>query len=224
MEEFLLRVANSLSLLGISFAAGIFVVTIHEYAHAFTSWRMGDNLPRFGRRVSLNPLKHVDIVGLLFMVQTGFGWGKPVQTSPKNYKDKKKGTILNGISGPLANVLLAAVMAFIIAFIDIFAEQGKIYLAGYKALYLITFLKDTLIFSLNLALVSLMPMKPYDGFMIWGGVIPSKNQFKIFQYQGVILAFFLLIILISPEIFSTVTRPLGGLLELSARGIVHLII
>lgn len=222
--EFLFRVGNSIALLGISFTAGIITVAVHEWAHAFTSWKMGDNLPRFGRRLSLNPLRHVDLVGLLFMVQTGFGWGKPVQTSPKNYNDKKKGIIINGISGPLASALLAAFMAFIIAFIDILAEKEKLFLAGYKALYLVTFLKDTLIFSLNLALVSLIPMKPFDGFMIWGGVIPPKNQFKIFQYQGIILAVFLLVILISPEIFSTITRPLGRLLELSAKGILHLII
>jgi len=222
--EFLLRLGNSLALLGISFMAGIIVAAVHEYAHAFISWKMGDNLPRFGRRLSLNPLRHVDIVGLLFMVQTGFGWGKPVQTSPKNYKDKKKGTILSGISGPLASVILAALMAFILAFIDIFTEEGKLFFTGYKAVYLIAFLKDVLIFSLNLALVSLIPMKPYDGFMIWGGLIPPKNQFKIFQFQGIMLAIFLLVILMSPEIFSTITRPLGALLELSAKGIVHIFI
>ena len=222
--ELLLRIGNGLALLGISFIAGILVAAVHEYAHAFTSWRMGDNLPRFGRRVSLNPLRHVDIVGLLFMVQTGFGWGKPVQTSPKNYKDKKKGIILNGISGSLASVILAALTAFILAFINISAEEGKLFLQGYSEVYLITFLKDIFIFSLNLALVSLIPMKPYDGFMIWGGVIPPKNQFKIFQFQGIMLAVFLLVILISPEIFSSITRPLGVLLEISAKGIVKLFI
>ncbi|MGE5473313.1 MAG: site-2 protease family protein [Ignavibacteriales bacterium] len=220
--ELLFRIGNSVALLGISFIAGIIVVAVHEWAHAFTSWKMGDNLPRFGRRLSLNPFRHVDFVGLLFMVQTGFGWGKPVQTSPKNYKDKKKGIILNGISGPLASILLAAIMAFIISFIDILAEKEKLYLSGYKALYLITFLKDTLFFSLNLALVSLIPMKPFDGFMIWGGAIPPKNQFKIFQFQGIMLAVFLLVILISPEIFSTITKPIGSLLELSSKGILHL--
>jgi len=220
--EVLLKIGNGFALLGISFIAGIIVVAVHEFAHAFTSWKMGDNLPRFGRRLSLNPLRHVDAVGLLFMVQTGFGWGKPVQTSPKNYKDKKKGTILNGISGPLANILLAALIAFILAFVEIRVEQGKLLLGGYAEIYLLTFFKDLSFFSLNLALVSLIPMKPFDGFMIWGGVIPPKNQFKIFQFQGIMLAVFLLVILIAPNILTSITRPLEGLLELSARGILKL--
>lgn len=221
--DLLLRIGNSFALLGISFIAGIIVITVHEYAHAFTSWKLGDNLPRFGRRLTLNPLRHIDLVGLLFMVQTGFGWGKPVQTSPKNYNDKKKGIILNGASGPLASILLAAFAGLILAFLDIRLEEGKMFLTGYKEIYLLTFLKEIFFFSLNLAFVSLIPIRPYDGFMIWGGVIPPQNQFKIFQYQGILLAVFLLIILISPNIFTSVTRPLGMLLQFSEKGILKLL-
>jgi Zn-dependent protease len=179
---------------------------------------LGDKTVKFNKRLSLNPIRHIEIVGLLFLMLTGFGWGRPVETSPKNFMDKKKGTILTGISGPLISMITALLACFAIAFIDVNIEEGRIFLVGYAGVYTAQFLQEFYRYSLNLAIISLLPFKPFDGFMIWGGIIPPRNQFKIFQYQGLILTIFILVILISPQIFSILTNPIGMLLQNSAEG------
>jgi Zn-dependent protease len=198
-----LRIIEQLMVLAIILFAAVISITIHEFAHAFTSWRMGDNLPRFSGRLTLNPFSHIDIVGLIFMVSTcyismgimntGFGWGKPVETSPKYYKDKQKGTILVGLSGPLTSFIFA-----ILALIPYTIIQQKSLASTLNPLVIVlgTFLNYISVFSFNLALISLLPFRPFDGFMIWGKMINPKTQFIMLQFQNIIFSFFLLIILI----------------------------
>ena len=158
-----MNLLNSFALLGISFLAAIIVVIVHEYAHAFTSWRLGDKLPKFNGRLTLGPRSHIDIVGILFMIHSGFGWGRPVETSPRHYKDKKKGTVLAGLSGPLLSLALAIIVQAILSVIKVKSLEGTYNLIGYADLYLKTFLGSISVFSFNLAVISLLPIHPYDG-------------------------------------------------------------
>lgn len=220
----LINIFEALAILGVSLLAAMVVVTVHEFAHAFTSWRLGDKLPRFNRRLTLSPISHTDIVGALFFMQTGFGWGNPVETSPKHYKNKKKGTILVGVSGPLASLALAVAGGLVLRVIEVMTVAGAFPIVGFPAALLENFVRAVYFMSFNFAVISLIPMHPFDGFMVWGKVISPKSQFTIFQHQGLILTIFLLVVLIAP---SVIEMPIGFLRQiivgLPASGIADLV-
>ena len=87
----------------------LIALTFHELAHGWVSTKLGDPTPRLRGRMTLNPMAHLDLIGTLLMVFTGFGWAKPVEVNPMYYKDRKKGMALVGAAGPLANLLLAII-------------------------------------------------------------------------------------------------------------------
>ena len=90
-----------------SFLAVMFVITIHEFAHAFAAHKCGDNTPKAMGRLTINPIAHLDPMGLLFCILFGFGWAKPVQVNPLNFKSYKKGVFWVSIAGVLANYTMA---------------------------------------------------------------------------------------------------------------------
>ncbi len=216
----LLEALKVLGSFGIWFLAAVVVVTVHEYAHAFTSWRLGDKLPKFNRRLTLNPVSHTDIVGILFFMATSFGWGRPVEISPKHYKDKKKGVVLVGLSGPIASVMLAVAAAVLVKVLSI---SGNLNLPIYILDYLSQFFSKIYLYSFNLAIISLIPMFPFDGFMVWGKIISPKGQFKLFQYQNLMLTIFLVIILISKDFIDIFIAPVRNIVGGSISGIIELI-
>lgn len=229
--DILLRILNELALVGVTFLAAVVVVAVHEYAHAFTSYKLGDNLPKLNRRLTLNPLSHIDMVGILFFMMQGvigagamqnaFGWGKPVETSPRNYKDKKKGNMLAGLAGPLASIGLAVAALVFIQAIKIQTLTGAWNLVGYASDYLAGFLNGIYYFSFNLAFISLIPMSPFDGFLIWGKLISPRRQFMLFQYQRFMFTIFLLIVLIAPAALAMLISPIRAVIEISIYGIVN---
>ena len=81
--------------------------SFHEFAHAFVAYHMGDATPKLQGRLTLDPLSHVDWIGLIMFVIFGFGWAKPVQVNPSNFKNRKWGDILVSLAGPMANIFLA---------------------------------------------------------------------------------------------------------------------
>jgi Zn-dependent protease len=226
------RVLTQLASLIAVFLAAIIVITIHEFAHAFTSWRLGDKLPRFNKRLTLNPAWHIDIAGLIFMVSTGyissvssgFGWGNHVETSPKYYKDKQRGTILVGLAGPLASLILGILAMIPLAVLEQMSAAQRLQLPQLTAESLEYFLKYIIVFSFNLAFISLLPFNPFDGFMIWGKLIKPKTQFAILQYQSIIFTVFLFVILIVPGVFQTLINPVINIFQWSISNIVNLIL
>lgn len=197
----------------IPFLAAVIVVVVHEYTHALISSILGDRLPRFNRRLTLNPLSHIDMLGILFFVTKGLGWGKPVETSPRDYKDKAKDTIIVGLSGPAMSFILAVMALATLKIIEIQSNAGVLNLVSYQIDYLKQFFNQVYDFSFNFAVISLLPIYPYDGFMIWGKLISPKTQYKIFYFQRLILTFYLLIILMVPEAIREAITPLKIIVE-----------
>ena len=81
--------------------AAIIGLTVHEFAHAYTAYRLGDNTAKMEGRISLNPLRHIDWMGFFLIIFAGFGWAKPVSFNPENLKHKHRDEILISIAGPL---------------------------------------------------------------------------------------------------------------------------
>lgn len=150
----------------------LIAITFHEYAHAKISDALGDPTPRWTGRLSLNPLAHLDPVGLLMLWLFRFGWAKPVEINPSYYKDPKKGILLVSLAGPLSNLLMAFITLILIK-IDIFS--GNI---------LSTFVQVLFIYNLVLAVFNLIPIPPLDGSKILMGLLPGRQSYAFSQLEA----------------------------------------
>lgn len=175
----------------------LIALSVHEFAHGFVSSKLGDPTPRMQGRLTLNPMAHLDPVGTILMILTGFGWAKPVQINPMYYKDRVKGMALVALAGPLSNLILA----FLGLLIGVL-----IMLLGYKAnmdMSLAIFITQTFVIrNLCFMVFNLIPFPPLDGFKIAGVIFPRELYYKILQYEQYIM--YLLIFLSLTGFFSRI--------------------
>jgi Zn-dependent protease len=170
-----------------SLPAVFLAMSFHEFAHAFTADRLGDPTPAKQGRLTMDPLVHVDWIGLIMFAVFGFGWAKPVQVNTSNFKNKKWGDVLVALAGPAANMILA-IAAAIAYFI----------LSGFIA-HRYSIITDIIyyIISLNItfALLNLVPIPPFDGYQILKNLFFRRNArffWKYEQYSIFILMAFIL--------------------------------
>ena len=179
----------------ITFFSRLFVIfctmPIHEYAHALIATKLGDSTPKYDGRLTLNPMAHISPMGAIMIFLCGFGYAKPVNVNPRNFKDPKKGMAFTAIAGPISNLI----MGFIAIFIStIFARfyynnPSTLFLAIYYFLYFAG------VVNVNLAVFNLLPIPPLDGSRILQLLIPAKYYFKFMQYERyVVLIVFVLIL------------------------------
>jgi Zn-dependent protease len=144
----------------LSLPAVFLAISFHEYAHAFTAVKLGDDTPRRQGRLTLAPLVHVDWVGLILFALFGYGWAKPVQVNPSNFKNKKTGDILVALSGPAANFLVAIIslLVYVALMVINFSAPAMdtILLIVYYCIYL----------NIVFGLLNLVPIPPLDGYRI----------------------------------------------------------
>jgi len=165
----------------INIPIALIAITGHELAHAWVSSKLGDPTPRYEGRLTLNPLAHLDPVGALMMVLTGFGWAKPVGVNPMYYKDRKKGMALVAISGPLSN--------FIMAFLGILIGTLLMILGikvgwSWTTIENISFIAGLFaVRNLCLMVFNLIPIPPLDGSKILGMFLPNRTYYNILQYE-----------------------------------------
>ncbi|HHY03710.1 MAG TPA: site-2 protease family protein [Thermoanaerobacterales bacterium] len=172
----------------------LIAITFHEFAHARVSSSLGDPTPKWSGRLSLNPLAHLDPIGLLMLWIFKFGWAKPVEINPMYYKDPKKGIILVSLAGPLTNLLLA-LLSLIILKLNLFSNWI------FESFIYILFL-----YNIVLAVFNLIPIPPLDGSKILIGLLPSRRTYvfhKLEAYGPIIL-----IILAYLGILNTIMSPL----------------
>ena len=189
---------NFLSL--IIFAISLIVaITIHEFSHALAADRLGDPTPRSQGRLSLNPLKHLDIIGTLMLVIVHFGWGKPVVIDPYNFKNPKKDEILVSIAGPGSNLILATIISLILRFLT-------------PNDLTIIVLSNLVQINIILAVFNLIPIPPLDGSKILFNLLPEdiSNQWQeAFQQYGFVLLIILLFLPINGNnLISTFMAPI----------------
>ncbi len=185
----------------------IMSVVIHEFAHGYTAYLLGDNTARLCGRLTLNPLKHLDLFGsvilplLLVLMNAGFviGWAKPVPYNPNNLRDMKKGSFLVAIAGVLANLVIVLIFGLLIRFAPLFIGA-----AIAEPFYKIT----SIIVVLNLVLVifNLIPIPPLDGSKILFSYLPVKYKYieNFLEQWGMFLLLFFILFLwakVSPIIF-----------------------
>lgn len=172
--------AGKLISLLVSAAAALLCITVHEAAHAWTANRMGDPTARERGRLSLNPLHHIDPLGLICMIVCGFGWARPVPIDPRRFRRPKLGMGLTALAGPVSNVLLAIVL-FLLNSVTrfIFAYSG--YKMGWA--YVSNFLLVCGGLSAGLAVFNLFPIPPLDGSKVFFLVLSEKAYWGLMRYE-----------------------------------------
>jgi len=166
--------SEPISLIGFLLAI-IIAVTIHEFAHAWMAYRLGDLTAKYADRLSLNPAKHFDIAGTLFLLLVGFGWGKPVPVNPNALKGRYD-ELKVSIAGPVSNLLVALVLAFPIYA----AEEFGI---NYQANLVLFIIKIIIEINIMLAVFNLIPLYPLDGSRILRSLAPVSWQEKIINLE-----------------------------------------
>ncbi|NBO17323.1 MAG: site-2 protease family protein [Proteobacteria bacterium] len=167
-------------------------ITIHEFAHAVTAYKLGDPTPKLQGRVTLNPLAHLDLVGSILMLLFGFGWGKPVEYDVYNLNHPKRDTGLISVAGPLSNILLGIVLIFLSRFL------------GLEELYIVAYI------NFFLAFFNLIPIYPLDGFNVVMSLLPYDLALLWRETEKYSLIFIL--VLIFTNIPSMIISPITGFL------------
>lgn len=158
-------------------------LSIHEFAHAFTADKLGDNTPRLLGRVTLDPRAHLDPLGTLLILFAGFGWGKPVEFNPINLANPKRDSAIIAFAGPLSNFVLAALLSLLL---HMFALSPNSLLGIFFYL--------TIFYNVMLGVFNLLPIYPLDGFKVVAGLLPANLYIQWMQMQQYGLIILLLLI------------------------------
>ena len=219
------RLINDPALLLITLPVVIISLTFHEFSHAFTAVKLGDQTPAITGRLSLNPLAHLDIMGFICMLLTGFGWAKPVQVNPRNFKNRKRGMAVTAAAGPISNVLLSFVCMFILALLAklnvLKIYYGKGYFSGLSfgesvVMVLCTMVYYMTIWNLYLAIFNLIPIPPLDGSRLVDTFLPGKVSYYYNKYGPYfqIGLFVVMMVLIYTDVFNPIAWLAGKVWDL----------
>ncbi|WAG60312.1 site-2 protease family protein [Clostridium estertheticum] len=168
--------------------------TFHEYAHAIVADRLGDKTPRFQGRLTLNPIAHIDPIGFILIILTGFGWAKPVETNPSSYKNYYRDDLKISFAGPFANLIIGFIFAILtVLFWKFSPVQGTVFTI------IIEILKITVSINCMLFFLNLVPVPGFDGYHIIRDLFPKffynmSDTFTRYQF----LIFMVLILPILP--------------------------
>lgn len=172
-----------------SIVAILIAITIHEWAHAYTAYKLGDDTARWAGRLTWNPLAHLDLLGALMFLFVGFGWAKPVPVDPRNFRHPTRDSALVAIAGPISNLVLAFIAAALLSFLapatGVQLETGMS--AGNAALTIfLLILQSSLVINLALMAFNLLPVPPLDGSNILRLFIPWQwsDQYEQFMRNG----------------------------------------
>jgi Zn-dependent protease len=183
-------------------------LVIHELAHGWVAWKLGDPTAKLHGRLTLNPLKHLDVWGTVALIVTFvgsggsffFGWAKPVPVDPRHFKDPQRGMMLVGAAGPAANFALALIAA------------GLVWLTYTWSLFAAQALALAYVLNVVLGVINLIPIPPLDGSRVVGGFLPRDLYLRwvdLDRYGNFVFMGLLVVMLAAPQVFqSTIGRVL----------------
>ena len=181
----------------------IMALALHEYAHAWAAVKMGDFTPKMMGRLTLNPMAHIDPIGIVVLLIARFGWAKPVVINPHNFRDRKKGEILVALAGPAMNFLLAFLSLGVMIFLTHRMRMEMSY--GLRAvLWLIV------VYNINFGIFNMIPLPPLDGSRILMAVLPYEMQYRFAALERYSMIIF--IIFIATPILGYILVPIAQFL------------
>ncbi len=157
--------------------AVLLCLTVHEVSHGLAAYALGDPTAKSERRLSLNPLRHLDFFGTLMMLLFGFGWAKPVPVDMRYFKRPKSGMAITALAGPLSNLILAFV-ALILANVMLPLVYSSLW-----AERVLNFLVVLASLSVGLGVFNLFPIPPLDGSKVLGSLLPDRIYYKVLRYE-----------------------------------------
>lgn len=188
---------------------GLFAITLHEVAHGFVAEKLGDPTARMLGRLTLNPLKHLDILGTIALLVFGFGWAKPVPVNFGNLRKPKQDMIWVALAGPFSNLLLAVLSALLLRGLLLLGHLSSqaqlqamspvlnpVLLMAYFSLYI----------NVLLGVFNLMPLPPFDGGRVMVGLLPARQGEWLSRFEPFGFIIILLLIFYTP-IWSLTFQP-----------------
>ena len=177
-------------------------ISFHEFAHGWAALKMGDPTAKFQGRLTVNPAAHIDPVGFIALMFCGFGWGRPVEVNPSNFKNRRKGEIIVSLAGVVMNLIIAVLTGVVIKLLITFA-------GGFVATSLgdIVFTILVYVIQINLVLMifNLIPVPPLDGFTVITEIF--NLRFTNMYYTMVRYGYFILLALILFDVTSMIISP-----------------
>lgn len=162
----------SLEQIILAIPAILLAISVHEYGHAFVAHKLGDPTPKYQGRLSLNPLAHLDPLGTIMLLLFRVGWARPVMINAQYFKNKRQGTLLVSLAGPLFNLITAWI------FYNLVGIFGQYLLGSGVGQTLIVFLYINVQMNLGLAAFNLIPIPPLDGSHILAGLLPPRLSYE----------------------------------------------
>lgn len=176
---------NNITVIIITALAALIALTVHEFSHGLAAYKLGDPTAKNLGRLTLNPLKHIDIFGALCMIFFRFGWAKPVPINPRYFKKPKRDFAITALAGPLSNLFMALISALVYLLLwnvfsnKVFASELTLRMAENLLLFIYAFHAV----NLGLAIFNLIPIPPLDGSRILNLILPEKTYFSIMRYE-----------------------------------------
>ena len=171
----------NLSTILASIVAIAVTISVHEFGHAYSAHLLGDDTAKMYGRMTLNPAKHLDAMGLIAMLIVHIGWAKPVPVNPNNFKNYKVGNIIVSLAGVTANIITAIICILINKEINMYAIN---LIAQYVIMY-----------NVGFAAFNLLPIPPLDGWGIISSFIPYKYNEIVYKYESMSSIIFLVLII-----------------------------
>ncbi len=205
----------------------IIALCVHETAHGYVAYKMGDPTAKNLGRLTLNPLKHLDPLGTLAMLVFGFGWAKPVPINARNFNNPRVGMALTGIAGPISNLILGLISCVLYSMSNV-AYWVLIVKGASESVTTVIYVLTLLFFvgaSLNFGLMAfnLIPIPPFDGSRFFYLLLPQRLYFKVMQYeQYIMIAILLLFLALSRVGLSPISFVSNGLFELVSEPLTNL--
>jgi len=153
-------------------------ITLHEVSHGYVAHLMGDNTAKDAGRLSLNPIKHIDIMGLLMMVIFKVGWAKPVPINMYNFKNPKRGMAVTALAGRVSNLLIAIIFLFLYGILYLPMNAGSTFVQE-----ILSMVETTAYLSIGLAVFNIIPIPPLDGSKVLFSVLSDNNYYKLMRYE-----------------------------------------
>ena len=152
-------------------------ITLHELAHGYTAYLLGDDTAKLRGRLTLNPLKHLDVMGLLMMLVFHVGWAKPVPVNMYRFKNPKRGMAVTALAGPVSNALIAVLFMFLFgaAYIPLCSSRTGV--------FVLEMMQMTVYVSIGLGIFNLIPVPPLDGSKVLFSLMDNQRYYKLMRYE-----------------------------------------
>jgi len=178
----------------------LFSITVHEVCHGYAAYCFGDPTAKLAGRLTLNPIKHIDIVGLLVLFVTRMiGWAKPVPVNPRNFKNPRKDMMWVSLAGPASNLGLAVIFALVFRLTEPFFHSPIFYPLG-------DMLQIMVMINVGLAIFNLIPIPPLDGGHILQGLLPEDMAYAWARIEP--YGFIILLVLIFSGVIRIILFPI----------------